>query len=106
MRIVNNEDAATFVSNQPTPKEVGGLTVPELRLIATHLGATDYHQLLKTDLVSLVLQQISLVGDESESLHSETEGDRMDEGLREPQADPEIRRLEVQLPGLPKLRCA
>ena len=56
MRIVSGEDAATFVRNQPTPEEVGGLTVPELRLIATHLGATDYHQLLKADLVSLVLQ--------------------------------------------------
>ena len=73
MRIVSDEDAVTFVSNQPTPEEVGGLTVPE------------YHQLLKADLVSLVLQQISLVGIESESLHSETEGDRMDEGLREHQ---------------------
>ena len=46
MRIVSDEDAAIFVGNQPTSEEVGGLTVPELRLIATHLGATDYHQLL------------------------------------------------------------
>ena len=44
-----------------------------------------------------MLQQISLVGDESESLHSEAECDRVDERLGEPQADPETRRLELQL---------
>ena len=98
MPIVNDGDAALFVDSQPEPETVGGLTVPELRLVATYLGATDIPRLSKSGLVSLVLQQLGLEEDPEGPLHSGAVGaEGPARELPVPEADPELRRLELQL---------
>ena len=96
MPIVSDEDAALFATNEPSPDTVSQLTVAELRLLPTHLGATNLSTMPKAGLVSIVLQQLGLDKEQTDSLDSETgEGDGESEGAVEPEDDPEVRRMEL-----------
>ena len=94
MPIVSDEDAAAFLRDQPTPALVGGLTVPELRSIASHLGATDIDRLVKADLINLVHQQLGWDEGLDDPCLTECDEGKVNGA---PEADPELRRVELQI---------
>ena len=94
MPIVSDEDAASFLRDQPTPAFIGRLTVSELRSIARHFGATYIGRLVKADLINLVHQQLGWnEGLDDPCLSESDEG----EVNREPEANPEFRQVELQI---------
>ena len=98
MPIMSDEDAVLFVDSESSPDAVSKLTVAELRLVATHLGATDLFHLPKAGLVSIVLQQLGLDEERADSPDPDAEGgDGESEGASEPEDDPEVRRIELQV---------
>ncbi|XP_076038313.1 uncharacterized protein LOC143023610 [Oratosquilla oratoria] len=58
MRLTNETEIDEFVQGKPTDKEIQGLTIPELKLIAHYFEASSTHGLNKGELVHMVVAML------------------------------------------------
>ncbi|XP_076032468.1 uncharacterized protein LOC143020190 [Oratosquilla oratoria] len=70
MRLTNETEVDEFVQGKPTDKEIQGLTIPELKLIAHYFGASSTHGLNKGELVHMV---VAMLHDRDESVPARDE---------------------------------
>ncbi|XP_076032451.1 uncharacterized protein LOC143020172 [Oratosquilla oratoria] len=65
MRLTNETEVDEFVQRKTIDKEIQGLTIPELKLIAHYFGASSTHGLNKGELVHMV---VAMLHDRDESV--------------------------------------